>query len=108
MRNEGAPPLLWLNDGDGVFEDVSAERLPQAPIRFSWDLELVDVDNDYDLDLAISCKRCTGSFLYHNEGDGTFVDASEGLPQHTNDYEFEPMDLNGDGLSFHDLRHTFS
>jgi hypothetical protein len=36
-------------------------------VQFSWDLEFVDVDNDFDLDLAVSCKKCSGSFLFVNE-----------------------------------------
>jgi hypothetical protein len=95
--SEGAPAMLWLNDGAGVFTDVSADRLPRKKIRYSWDLEMVDVDNDLDLDLAISCRTCTGNFLYHNDGSGTFTDASEQLPQHNNNYEFEAMDVTGDG-----------
>lgn len=96
MRNDGAPPLLWLNNGDATFVDAGAQ-MPSTKIRFSWELELVDVDNDRDLDLAISCKRCEGSVLYHNDGSGTFTDASDRLPQFTNNYEFEPIDLDGDG-----------
>lgn len=98
MTNEGAPPLLWLNDGTGVFEDVSQSNIPQIPVRFSWDLEFIDVDNDFDLDLAVSCKRCRGSFLFVNDGTGMFSDASDRMPQYSNNYEFEPIDLNGDGF----------
>jgi hypothetical protein len=98
LASEGAPPLLWLNDGTGVFEDVSQSNIPQIPVKFSWDLEFVDVDNDFDLDLAVSCKRCDGSFLFLNDGTGVFSDASDRMPQYTNNYEFEPIDLNGDGF----------
>jgi hypothetical protein len=72
--------------------------MPNIRVRFSWDLELADVDNDADLDLLISCKRCGGSYLFRNNGQGRFEDDPRGLPQYTNNYEFEPMDLNGDGF----------
>ena len=97
MTNDGGRTRLWLNNGAGLFTDETEKRMPALLIRFSWDLELVDVDNDYDLDLAISCKRCGGSVLFRNDGTGTFANAP-GIPAYTNNYEFEPMDLDGDGF----------
>ncbi len=98
MSNEGGRTRLWLNDGAGHFTDATAARMPAALVRFSWDLELVDVDNDSDLDMVVSCKRCGGGFLFSNDGAGTFTDDPRGLPQYTNNYEYEPMDLDGDGF----------
>ena len=72
--------------------------MPDALVRFSWDLEFADVDNDYDLDVLVSCKRCPGGYLFRNDGTGKFADASGGLPQYTNNYEYELMDLDGDGF----------
>jgi hypothetical protein len=97
MSNVGGRTLLWLNDGTGHFTDATEKRMPDALVRFSWDLELVDVDNDYDLDIVISCKRCGGGYLFRNDGAGKFSDAG-GLPQYTNNYEFEAMDLDEDGF----------
>jgi hypothetical protein len=97
FESDGAPVRLWLNQGGGRFVDAS-DRMPAGKVRWSWDLELVDIDNDYDLDVAVSCKVCTGSRLYHNDGSGGFTDASDRLPQFTNNYEFEPIDLDGDGF----------
>jgi hypothetical protein len=98
MTNEGGRTRLWLNDGAARFTDATAERMPAALVRFSWDLELADVDNDYDLDVLVSCKRCTGGYLFRNDGAGKFADDPRGLPQYTNNYEYEPMDLDGDGF----------
>lgn len=98
MTNDGGRTRLWLNDGAGHFTDATEARLPALKIRFSWDLEFVDVDNDTDLDLLVSCKRCPGSSLFKNDGAGTFTEDARGLPQYTNNYEFEPMDLDGDGF----------
>ena len=98
MTSEGGRTRLWLNDGSGRFTDATASRMPATLVRFSWDLELVDVDNDFDLDVLVSCKRCAGSLLFRNDGAGTFEEDPRGLPQYTNNYEFEAMDLDGDGF----------
>ena len=98
MQNSGGRTLLWLNDGKGQFTDATSTNMPNTLVKFSWELELVDVDNDYDLDLLVSCKRCSGSFLFRNDGKGQFTDATKGnLPQFSNNYDFEAMDVNGDG-----------
>ncbi|HEX4982394.1 MAG TPA: VCBS repeat-containing protein [Ilumatobacteraceae bacterium] len=90
---------LWLNDGAAHFTDVTADRMPQIEIGFSWDLDLVDVDNDWDLDALVSCKVCEGSRLYLNDGTGMFTDATAGnVPAFGNNYEFAPIDLDADGF----------
>ena len=89
---------LWLNDGSAHFTDVTAERMPETLVGFSWELELLDVDNDWDLDVAVSCKVCPGSYLFENDGSGAFTDVTDGrMPAYTNNYEFTPVDLDGDG-----------
>ena len=98
MNNAGGRTRLWLNDGTGRFADATDARMPDLAVRFSWDLEFADVDNDADLDILVSCKRCGGSSLFRNDGRGTFADESRVMPQYTNNYEFEPMDLDGDGF----------
>jgi MYXO-CTERM domain-containing protein len=96
-QNGGAPARLWLNDGGGVFSEAPAGALPDAAIAWSWELELGDLDGDLDLDMMISCKSCAGSFIFLGDGAGGFTDASEGLPQEPNNYDFEALDLSGDG-----------
>jgi hypothetical protein len=97
MRNKGGRTMLWLNDGRGHFTDATEARMPETLVRFSWELEFVDVDNDYDLDVMVSCKVCDGSFLFENDSKGTFTDDTQGnLPQFYNNYDFEAMDVNGD------------
>ncbi|HEX8030363.1 MAG TPA: VCBS repeat-containing protein [Vicinamibacterales bacterium] len=98
MTNDGGITRLWINDGTGRFVDETSARMPDIKVRFSWDLELADVDNDGDLDGLISCKRCPGSHVFRNDGAGKFTDDSRGVPAYTNNYEFEPMDLDGDGF----------
>ncbi len=98
MKNEGAPPRLWRNDG-ARFVDAGDAAMPAWRVKFCWELELLDVDGDFDLDLLVSSKRSAGSFLAHNDGAGTFKAAADGqLPQFTNNYEFEAMDVDGDAV----------
>jgi hypothetical protein len=97
MNNIGGRTMLWLNDGNGFFTDVTQSQMPDLLIQFSWDLEFFDFDNDFDLDIAISCKRCGTSRIFVNNGKGYYQDKSL-LPAYTNNYEFEIMDLNGDGF----------
>ncbi len=91
-------PRLWMQGADGVFVDQSEQRLPGARTGFSWDLEAVDVDDDLDLDLLVSCKVCAdGGLLLENDGNGVFLDQSAFLPGVGNNYEFEPLDVDDDG-----------
>src|SRR5215217_3239549 len=97
LLGERGRTMLWLNDGAGHFTNATAERMPNVLVLFSWELEFVDVDNDYDLDVLVSCKVCEGSFLFENDSTGAFTDVTQGrLPQFTNNYDFEAMDVNGD------------
>jgi len=97
--NDGGRVVVWLNDGLGFFADATAALMPDTLVQFSWDLELVDVDNDWDLDVAVSCKLCPSSLLYVNDGSGIFADESDArLPAFTNNYEFAPLDLDADGF----------
>jgi hypothetical protein len=89
--------LVLADWGPGVLFDATASRMPNLLVRFSWDLELVDIDNDFDLDAAISCKSCDGGFLFENSGHGLFTDVSERLPAFSNGYMFGAMDMTGDG-----------
>ena len=97
MGGASAPPVLWINDGKGRFTEAPGKAIPDRALGFSWDVEFIDVDNDFDLDILESCKMCPGGLLLHNDGTGTFADASDQLPQHPNNYEYEPMDVDGDG-----------
>jgi hypothetical protein len=98
MSNEGGRTMLWLNDGKGHFTNATQARMPEVLVKFSWELELVDIDNDYDLDIMVSCKECDGSYLFENDSKGTFTDVTtkQRLPQFANNYDFEAMDVNGD------------
>ena len=72
-----SPDRVWINDGSGHFADATATHMPDIKVLQPWDLELLDVDNDWDLDLAISSKRSDTSFLFTNDGAGTFTPAGQ-------------------------------
>lgn len=93
----GGRTKLYLNDGAGTFTDATATHMPDLLVKWSWDVELVDVDNDWDLDALISCKRCTTSYLFRNDGTGHFTDDPDALPHYGNNYELEAIDIDADG-----------
>jgi len=100
VSSPGGITRLWLNDGDGVFEDVTSAQMPKIGVNWSWEHELLDVDNDFDLDLAISCRACaSGGFFFVNDGAGVFVDSTkESLPNAVGAVDYEVMDIDGDGF----------
>jgi enediyne biosynthesis protein E4 len=83
----GVYPILYRNNGDGTFTDVSAESGIQVanpatgvPAGKSLGLAFADFDNDGWLDVVIA-NDTVGNFLFHNQKDGTFreVGALAGL-----------------------------
>ncbi len=89
---------LWLNDGAGTFTDATAAQMPATSVNFSWELELVDVDNDWDLDLAVSAKMSPNELPVRERWVGHVRRRDRGAASSfTNNYEFEAMDLDGDG-----------
>ncbi len=99
MKNEGGITRLWLNDGKGKFTDVTAKMMPSTLVKFSWELDFADIDNDFDLDLLVSSKMGAGTLVFINNGKGKFTDESAArLPQYPNNYDCATMDLNGDGF----------
>jgi len=97
----GADPQdrLLINDGQGVFSDVTTSQLPQKTSN-TFDTDFVDIDSDGDLDIL------TGNFnggvqVFLNNGAGTFTDDTENwLPEGLNPrvVDFEVGDYNGDQL----------
>src|SRR5262249_34351036 len=69
-------PRLALNDGTGLFTDVTATHLP-APAAYAGGVAAADLDGDGDLDLVFVGRA--GAVLMLNQGGGRFVDASARL-----------------------------
>jgi hypothetical protein len=68
---------LLRNKGDGTFEDVTEKAgLTGANLGYSMGVAAADYDNDGNEDLFI-CNAGRDA-LYHNNGDGTFTDVTEG------------------------------
>ena len=92
---ERQPNVLMLNDGTGVFSNVS-ERLPRT-IHDSEDTEFIDVDVDGDMDLVFASEDSADNELYLNDGEAGFTDASDRLPLKGRSNGLATLDLNGDG-----------
>ncbi len=97
----GANPQdrLLVNNGQGVFSDVTSSQLPQKTTN-TLDTDFLDIDRDGDLDII------TGNFnggvqVFLNNGAGTFTDDTDNwLPENFNPrvVDFEIADYNGDQL----------
>jgi hypothetical protein len=71
----GLPPgaaSLYRNNGDGTFSDVTeASGVGKAKGSYLLTAVAADFDNDGWPDIYVACDS-TPSFLFHNNGDGTF------------------------------------
>ncbi|MDE2726751.1 MAG: CRTAC1 family protein [Gemmatimonadota bacterium] len=70
---EGAADLLYRNNGDGSFTDVSAEAGIANPDGKGLGVVGGDYDGDGWTDIFVA-NDLTPDFLYRNNGDGTFTD----------------------------------
>ncbi len=93
---------LLRNRGDGTFEDVTEKAgLAGADLGFSFGVAAADYDNDGCPDLFIA--NAGKNTLYHNNGNGTFTDATEksgigGKPADTLSVGAAWFDYDNDGL----------
>ncbi len=91
--NFGQSNVLYRNNGDGTFTDVTPVTGMNIPVTDAFVTFFLDVDNDADLDIFISnsgsfqafiAGQITGTaphdgdrqVLYRNNGDGTFTDVT--------------------------------
>ena len=91
--NFGQSNVLYRNNGDGTFTDVTATTGMNLPVTDAFVTFFLDVDNDADLDIFISNSGAFQAFiagqitgaaphdddrqvLYRNNGDGTFTDVT--------------------------------
>ncbi len=70
---------MYRNNGDGTYTDVSLELNLFDPIQ-TWSSAWGDFDNDGDMDMFIGASSFSdgGHKLMRNDGDGVFVDVTEG------------------------------
>ncbi|HEY9127439.1 MAG TPA: CRTAC1 family protein [Acidobacteriaceae bacterium] len=72
----GEPDHLFHNNGDGTFTDVSEKAGVSDKERYyGFSSTFVDVNNDGKVDLVVT-DDSSPNYLYMNQGDGTFEDAS--------------------------------
>jgi hypothetical protein len=93
---------LLRNQGEGNFKDVTQEAgLTGSQMGFSYGAAAGDYDNDGHTDLFVAASPT--NVLYHNQGDGSFVDVTErsGLgkcPPDTLSVQGAWFDYDNDGL----------
>ncbi len=100
LGGSGDRPNLYLNDGTGNFTEISGAGW-NPPIKIAqMDVQLVDVDNDWDLDFVGYCRGSNSGgnhYLMLNDGDANFTNSSSLLPNGSSScYEAEVGDLDGD------------
>ena len=71
----GVPDVLYHNNGDGTFADVSVAAGIDDPSGKGLGVVALDYDGDGDQDLFVA-NDGTPNFLYQNLGDGTFENAA--------------------------------
>jgi len=99
LGGSGGKPRLYMNDGNGNFTENAAGMAVPNKIAH-MDVQLVDVDNDWDLDF-VGANRGSNSngnhYLCLNDGTGFFTNASNLIPANSSStYENEVGDLDGD------------
>ncbi len=70
---EGLPNILYRNNGDGTFTDVSAPSHIREFVGKGMGVAFADYDGDGFTDIFIS-NDTFPNLLLHNNGDGTFTD----------------------------------
>ncbi|MGH9532232.1 MAG: CRTAC1 family protein, partial [Terriglobales bacterium] len=68
---DGLTNLLYRNNGDGTFTDVSQASGIAAHVGKGLGVVAADLDSDRWMDIYVA-NDSVRSFLFHNRGDGTF------------------------------------
>jgi hypothetical protein len=101
--------LIFLNDGMGVFHELWPWADPAADIKtHTFDMDLADLDDDFDIDIAMSSRdsqaRIYLNNLYGPPGAEPFRDVTQqalidsgATLSGSNNYELEIGDMDGDG-----------
>ena len=71
----GQTDLLYHNNGDGTFTDVTERAGVSNPDGRAMGVSSGDFDNDGDMDIIIA-NDAMANYMYRNNGDGTFTDVA--------------------------------
>ena len=71
----GTPNILYRNNGDGTFTDVSEGSGISKYIGKGMGMAFADYDNDGFVDIFIA-NDTFENYLFHNKGDGTFTNVA--------------------------------
>jgi hypothetical protein len=71
----GMPNILYRNNGDGTFTDVSEQSHISQYVGKGMGLAFADYDNDGFADIFVS-NDTFENYLLHNNGDGTFTNVA--------------------------------
>lgn len=96
---QGTPEILYRNNGDGTFTDVSRQSHISQYVGKGMGVAFGDYDGDGFTDIFVS-NDTYQNFLLHNNGDGTFTDAAmlAGVQ-----YNESGKNMAGMGADFRDL-----
>lgn len=83
LANDFGQDIIFKNNGDGTFTDVTTHALP-TDTRKGMSVDFADLDGDGYPDIYVSNITKTGylvegNFLWHNNQDGTFTDHAPAL-----------------------------
>ena len=88
---------LWVNDGQGGWTEEALER-GLVLLEQSWTADFGDIDNDGDMDLAVTNHSNTITLL-ENDGTGHFTDITAGSGMEVSGFflqsKFEDFDNDG-------------
>lgn len=71
----GTPNILYRNNGDGTFTDVSEQSHVSKYVGKGMGVAFADYDNDGFTDIFVS-NDTFENYLLHNNGDGTFTNVA--------------------------------
>jgi enediyne biosynthesis protein E4 len=71
----GSPPVLYHNNGDGTFTNVTKQAKVYQPNGYNLSVGTADYDNDGWPDLFVANDGIE-AYLYHNEHNGTFTESA--------------------------------
>lgn len=75
LSYDGQPDILYHNNGDGTFTDVTEKAGVLKPNGRTMSVGASDYDGDGDLDIFAS-NDAMENYLFRNNGDGTFAEVA--------------------------------